>query len=546
MDLDELKILLVGARPEIITRLEQGLAAEGQVLGFLRVAEGWPQAWDILAEARPNLLLLELDQLAGGGASPATDWIGRLTQLWQELPELAVVALVTPALAGPERTGPAEPALAAGIQDVIDLCATAGDRARPGLGASLRRARLRQRAVADLRRSEQLNRSIVTNQTELICRFTPEGEVTFANPAFRRYFRWDQGERRRHNIFARQSEQERKRTWMQLEALTPEHPLARVEKPFVAKNGEERWQQWTNLAIFDRRGRLVEYQSVGTDITERKRMEEALQVVEANLRSLIIANADAMIVVDASGQVRFVNPAAEAMLGRRASELAGRGFDFALNLDKRQEIHLLDAQGEDLVAEMRVVQTKWQDQPAFLASLRDVTELVRLREELRSLSLVDELTGLFNRRGFTTLAQQQLKTANRMKRRMRLFFLDLDELKTINDNLGHRMGDQALVAAAALLKATFRESDILARVGGDEFVALTMEAEEDSTSPVGERLEANVREFQEREKPLYRLSFSLGTALYDPALPTALEELLYQADILMYQNKRRKQVARSV
>lgn len=428
---------------------------------------------------------------------------------------------------------------------VLDLASPA---VRSDLEALAERETL-LRTLNELRLSEARHRSIVQSQTELLCRFSPEGRVTFANQAFRRYFRWADGDQtQERNIFSRQSEQELRRTRAQLASLTPEHPLARIQKPYLTKNGEERWQQWTNLAIFDEAGTLLEYQSEGLDITERKRMEEALRVVEANLRSLIIANADAMIVVDMAGRIQFLNPAAEAMLGRRASELAGSPFAFDLTPDRRQEAHLVDGQGRDLVAEMRVAQVKWQDQPAYLASLRDITELVNLREELRALSLVDELTGLFNRRGFVTLAQQQLKTAHRMKRRMRLFFMDLDELKTINDNLGHRLGDQALLAAAAVLRATFRESDILARVGGDEFVAFTMEAEEDSTGPLSERINANVQEFQEREKPLYRLSLSLGTALYDPAQPAGqpvdLEELLYQADIQMYQNKRRKQVAR--
>jgi diguanylate cyclase (GGDEF)-like protein/PAS domain S-box-containing protein len=418
------------------------------------------------------------------------------------------------------------------------------DLASPEVRADLEALADRE-AIEELRQSEARHRSIVQTQTELLCRFTPEGQITFANQAFRRYFRWSaQNEPQEHNIFHGQAEPELRRTREQLASLTPEHPLARIQKPYLAKSGEERWQQWTNLAIFDEAGTLVEFQSEGLDITERKRMEEALREVEANLRSLIIANADAMIVVDLAGRIQFLNPAAEAMLGRRASELAGSPFAFDLTPQQRQEVHLVDGQGRDRVAEMRVAEVKWQDQPAFLASLRDVTELVTLREELRSLSLVDELTGLFNRRGFVTLARQQLKTAHRMKRRMRLFFMDLDDLKTINDNLGHRLGDQALLAAASVLKATFRESDILARVGGDEFVALTMEAEENSTGPLSERINSHLQEFQEREKPLYRLSLSLGTALYDHAQPIDLEELIYQADIQMYQNKRRKQVGR--
>jgi diguanylate cyclase (GGDEF)-like protein len=89
--------------------------------------------------------------------------------------------------------------------------------------------------------------------------------------------------------------------------------------------------------------------------------------------------------------------------------------------------------------------------------------------------LTDELTGLYNRRGFFVSAQQQLKLANRYNKGIFIFSADLDDLKIINDNFGHKTGDSALVETANILKKTFRESDIIARIGGDEFVILGME-----------------------------------------------------------------------
>ena len=103
----------------------------------------------------------------------------------------------------------------------------------------------------------------------------------------------------------------------------------------------------------------------------------------------------------------------------------------------------------------------------------------KLEEELLSLSITDPLTGLHNRRGFLSLAEQQLKLSDRNKRGMQLYFADLDGLKWINDTLGHEEGDKALIEAATVFKETFRTSDIIARLGGDEYAALAIDITEE-------------------------------------------------------------------
>ena len=105
----------------------------------------------------------------------------------------------------------------------------------------------------------------------------------------------------------------------------------------------------------------------------------------------------------------------------------------------------------------------------------DITERKKMEEEIGELSFRDPLTTLYNRRGFITLAEQQLKAAPRAQRKMLLAFLDVDNLKGINDTLGHEGGDKVLIDAADVLRRTFRESDIIARVGGDEFAVLAIE-----------------------------------------------------------------------
>ena len=166
---------------------------------------------------------------------------------------------------------------------------------------------------------------------------------------------------------------------------------------------------------------------------------------------------------------------------------------------------------------------------------------MRTEEELRALSLVDELTGLYNRRGFLTLARQQIKIAHRNRREMVLIYADLDDLKWVNDNLGHDEGDRAIRDISLLLKEAFRESDIIARMGGDEFVALVIDVLSGRGESLVTRVQSKLDILNARTERGYRLSISLGHALYNPEQPLTMAELLSEADRMMYRNKMAKQ-----
>lgn len=183
--------------------------------------------------------------------------------------------------------------------------------------------------------------------------------------------------------------------------------------------------------------------------------------------------------------------------------------------------------------------------PAVLSrSLRYAVERHRLLSALRSLSLIDDLTGLYNRRGFGDLGDQYLKLARRTGRALTLVFLDVDRFKTINDTLGHHMGDRALLRMAEMLRASFRSSDLLARIGGDEFAVLAPESDEPAEILVA-RVRKAIATFNESSRDPYRLSVSIGTARFEGDEDLRLEELLAQADAAMYEEKRtKKQVVR--
>jgi diguanylate cyclase (GGDEF)-like protein len=156
--------------------------------------------------------------------------------------------------------------------------------------------------------------------------------------------------------------------------------------------------------------------------------------------------------------------------------------------------------------------------------------------ELRSLALSDDLTGLSNRRAFHALASQQMKVMRRKGQGLLLFFADLDYLKFINDTYGHREGDCALVRAADALERTFRTSDIIGRLSGDEFAVLALEASCENEETILERLQHNLQEASAEEQR-YKLSLSVGVVRFDPRHNVSLEDLLEKADKAMYEQK---------
>ena len=174
----------------------------------------------------------------------------------------------------------------------------------------------------------------------------------------------------------------------------------------------------------------------------------------------------------------------------------------------------------------------------FIAVFENITDRKKTEEELRALSLTDELTGLFNRRGFFILAEKLQKIAKRQKRGICLLYADLDGLKEINDTWGHQDGNLALVDIANILRTTYRESDVVARVGGDEFVVFPVGTTGDDARIIVARLQENIDAHNAKREKGYKLSMSLGISYFDPENPCSIDELLSRADKLMYEQKK--------
>jgi diguanylate cyclase (GGDEF)-like protein/PAS domain S-box-containing protein len=273
------------------------------------------------------------------------------------------------------------------------------------------------------------------------------------------------------------------------------------------------------------------------------------------LASLMLGSSpDGIALVDQDNMtVRVINDSALDLLSVAVEDILGRIFPIALSNDDAQEVIIsprenrggtnppasrennpiyVSVHKQDIVQENRVF---------WLLSLRDVTARVQMREQLRSESIKDDLTGLLNRRGFDTLGKHTISLADREKRRLLIVFIDLDGMKNINDRFGHHRGDVALLAAADLLRQTFRKSDVVARMGGDEFAIIAQCKNDDDKSHIQRRLSENLERINEQSAALYRLSLSVGLVDYDGAESRPLEDMLDLADKAMYEAKRLKQ-----
>ena len=168
------------------------------------------------------------------------------------------------------------------------------------------------------------------------------------------------------------------------------------------------------------------------------------------------------------------------------------------------------------------------------------TRVVELQDELRRMGTADALTRLMNRRGFMPTAEHHLEVAKRKHEPLALMFLDLDGLKNVNDTLGHAAGDGMITEAAYVMRRTFRASDLIARMGGDEFCVLFAADSETAATAAALRLQEAIDAINDQEGRPFELAMSAGIAMFDPEDPVTLDALMAVADRRMYGSKRGK------
>jgi diguanylate cyclase (GGDEF)-like protein/PAS domain S-box-containing protein len=298
-------------------------------------------------------------------------------------------------------------------------------------------------------------------------------------------------------------------------------------------------------------------------IAEQKRISQKLVESEEHFRNAFEYAAIGMALVSPDGIWQRVNRSLSEIVGYSEAELLVSDFQTITHRDdlgndlaeiyrmlsgeiltcqlEKRYIHKL---GHDVwvSSSASLIRDAQGDPLHFIFQIQDITERKRAEEAIHTLSLADELTGLYNRRGFLAFCKQYLNSLHRTNKGGVIVYADLDGLKTINDSFGHKEGDRALIKTAELLKETFRSADVLGRLGGDEFTALAAVEPEGGVERLISRLEEKFENYNSLKLVPYKLSISIGVAQLDSDGAQSMEDLMALADLAMYENKRRKQV----
>lgn len=401
---------------------------------------------------------------------------------------------------------------------------------------------------------------LLDDVNDLVQSVAPDGRVLYVNRAWRETLGYTEEEARRLSL---------------RELIHPEslahcmETFARVQRgervkgvaaTLLAKDGRKVFVEVSSSFSF-RDGEPAATRTAMKDVTRRREVEESLVRAKETYRELVESISDIIYTTDGRGLFTYVSPVIETLGGYTPAEVVGRSFSefvYPEDLPVAVESFRRTLAGQSEPVEFRVLsrggEPRWirkSSQPVFEGGsftgtrglIHDITERKLAEERLRELSLTDELTGLRNRRGFITLAEQQLKLARERPdgSRLLLVYADMDGLKQINDRFGHEEGSRAIRAAAELFRRGFRDSDLVARLGGDEFTALAVYAAPDTGRLVVPRLQAGFDDYNTRSGLPYALSVSLGvTTVGGDGCDGTIDELLAAADRRMYEQKRRK------
>jgi diguanylate cyclase (GGDEF)-like protein/PAS domain S-box-containing protein len=409
----------------------------------------------------------------------------------------------------------------------------------------------RRRAEEALRESEERFRALVTASSDVVYRMSPN---------------WSEMRQLSGKNFLADTEAPN-RKWLQ-EYIHPDDQArvtAAINKAFRTKSifelehrvlrvdGSMGWTFSRAIPLQDANGEIVEWFGAASDVTERKQAEEELQ----RLASIVEFSEDAIISKNMDGVITSWNRGAEKTYGYTRGEVVGRDLSFLVPPERQVELQaimerVLSGQPIECLETQRLTKTgsvldvslsasPIKDTSGHIAGasaiFRDITQRKAAEKQVQFLAYYDALTGLPNRTLLQDRLIKALASARRQKNKVALLFLDLDRFKTINDSLGHSVGDLVLQQVAERLKKWGREQDTVARVGGDEFlIVLTAVKEPADAAVAAERLmDTMTAEFVAQGHSL-GISCSIGISIF-PEHGAEGETLIKNADAAMYSAK---------
>jgi two-component system cell cycle response regulator len=278
-------------------------------------------------------------------------------------------------------------------------------------------------------------------------------------------------------------------------------------------------------------------------LTRQEELERDARNLRDNLYNTMAMVDDGILVASTSGEVLYVNPAGEMIL--RSAGWTGGMIPFATNEEEKTELHVTLPSGDAMVLDVKIGITSWGSQEARVITMRDVTELCLLRDQLKLQAITDPLTGLLNRRGFIGQAREVLSEARKSGETCFMAYMDLDGFKRINDTHGHFEGDRILKLMGKIMMHSFRGADLMCRWGGDEFVIMVHGYEGISGFELFDnfvmRFQSTMAFTEEYGTPV---GLSFGFEELSPTDTRDLEEIIDELDRKMYAHKQGKEAQR--
>lgn len=435
------------------------------------------------------------------------------------------------------------------------------------------RAQLKQlNALRSERGKERMMlHSVLESMQESVVVTGRDGKILLTNPAARRgrpaKVMETAADLARYGIFEKDG-----KTPLAPEATPSQRALAGEELrdlEFVVRlpGQDETFHSVNAMPLRDGNGEIFAGLAVGRDVTEARAATRALARSESILQGIVhnLPNGAVLmydhdlryIMADGEQLLGGVGLSRELLVGRTLPDIATpQGLAVAEPLYrsalKGESASTEFVRGEKTYALTTVPVRDGHDAvTAGLLMIYDITAhkrgeaAARLEtESMRNISQHDELTGLYNRRGFLEQARKQLDLLGQAGDPALLFFVDLNGMKQINDQLGHEQGDRALIEMAEVLRTSFRGSDVLARLGGDEFVALLPKGDASQLTLFELRVQSEIELRNGAPGRAFQLSASIGAAPFDPAKPVSIDDLLAKADALMYEQKKARKAVR--
>jgi len=316
----------------------------------------------------------------------------------------------------------------------------------------------------------------------------------------------------------------------------------------------------TRLSPVTVNGKVVQIVGITRDITDLVSVQKELEKKGKQYQNLVENINDVIFTVDLQGRFMYISSNIEKLSGYTSEELLGKAFaqlvypdDLSLfqegfkkilkNAVEPVEFRIVTRNGQiKYVRASGQLVTENNEKPEVTGSMSDVSEKKRAELKLQEYATYDALTGVYNRRVGLAILEEKRKTADRENSVFSICYVDMDNLKMINDDYGHKEGDSAIISAVDIMKSSIRDADVICRLGGDEFLLIFPGCSLRDAEIICARIEQRLNEFNSAARKPYKIKMSLGLAEYRPLEKVSIEELIFRADRKMYERKRKKEI----